>query len=309
MSRSSIHTLEDMFSVLQASGTLRLVVAYGHDAHTLQAVSQAVRNGLVRAIVTGDKQTISRLCRSENIPEGDFEIIQAGSESEAADLAVALVKDGKGDMIMKGTISTDRYMRAILNKEKGILPKGALLTHVSVLDPVKYPKLLIVGDVAIIPLPGVKEKVMILKALISTAHALGIAEPKVALIAATEQALPGMQACVDAAVLAKMAERGQIKGAVVDGPMALDVALDAESARIKKVNTPVAGNADCLLFPNIESGNVFYKCHTKLLGGEVAAVVHGASVPAILSSRGDSIRTKLFSIALAAMTALNQKSE
>ncbi|MDX2445438.1 MAG: phosphate acyltransferase, partial [Bacteroidales bacterium] len=130
-----------------------------------------------------------------------------------------------------------------------------------------------------------------------------IKKPKLAVLAATEQVLPKMQACVDAAILAKMGDRGQFSGAVVEGPLALDVAVDKVSAEIKKINSPVAGDADCLLFPNIEAGNVFYKFHTKLSGGELGAIVAGAKVPAILSSRGDSAKTKLYSIALAALLA------
>ncbi|MEA3476868.1 MAG: phosphate acyltransferase, partial [Bacteroidota bacterium] len=162
---------------------------------------------------------------------------------------------------------------------------------------------LVVGDVAIIPAPELKEKIAIAKHLIRTSKALGIEQPKLGVLAATEQVLPKMQACVDAAIISKMGERGQIKGAIIDGPMALDVAVDKESAEIKKINSPVAGDVDCILFPNIESGNVFYKFHTKLSGGELAAIVAGAKVPAILSSRGDSARTKLYSIALAALMA------
>ena len=132
---------------------------------------------------------------------------------------------------------------------------------------------------------------------------LGIEQPKVALLAATEQVLPKMSACVDAALLAKMAERGQFNGALLDGPLALDVIVDKKSAEIKNLQSQVAGDADCILFPNIEAGNVFYKFHTKLSGGETGAVVAGARVPAILSSRGDSVKTKLYSIALGALLA------
>jgi phosphotransacetylase len=166
-----------------------------------------------------------------------------------------------------------------------------------------YHKLLVVGDVAIIPLPDLKMKIAILNYLIKTAKALDIKIPKVAVIAATEQMLAGMPACVDAAILSKMAERGQIKGALVDGPFSLDVAIDKESAEIKKIIGGVAGDADCLLFPNIEAGNVFYKTNTKLAGAELGAFVAGARVPCVLSSRGDSSLTKLYSIALAAIIA------
>ncbi|MEG2665723.1 MAG: phosphate acyltransferase, partial [Bacteroidales bacterium] len=196
----------------------------------------------------------------------------------------------------------DKYMRAILNKEKGLMPgPKAMLTHVAVMQNPFYHKLLIVGDMAIIPAPDLAQKVAITNYLISTAHMIGISMPKVALIAATEQMSAGMQACVDAALISKMAERGQIKGAYVDGPLALDVAVDKEACEIKKIGGQVGGDADCLLFPNIEAGNVFYKMHTKFCKGELGAMVVGAKVPCILSSRGDSQKVKLNSIALAAL--------
>jgi len=214
-----------------------------------------------------------------------------------------MIMKGEGDILMKGLVSTDKYMRAILNKDAGMLPPKAVLTHVTVIESAGYHKLLVVGDVAIIPQPDLSQKVAITNFLIQVAKALGIEQPKVAVIAATEQMLPGMQACVDAGIISKMADRGQIKGAFVDGPLALDVALDRESAQIKKIGGNVAGDADCLLFPNIESGNVFYKSHTKLSKGELGAVVMGARCPAVLSSRGDSALTKTYSIALAALVA------
>jgi phosphate butyryltransferase len=183
------------------------------------------------------------------------------------------------------------------------MPPKATLTHITVVQVPTYPKLLIVGDVAIIPAPDLNQKIAITQYLIQTAHSLGIDNPKVALLAATEQMSAGMPACVDAAIISKMADRGQIKGATVDGPLALDVAIDKESAQIKKVSGGVAGDADCILFPNIESGNVFFKTCTKLAGGELGAMVVGAKVPCVLTSRGDSVQSKMFSIALAANAA------
>ena len=180
---------------------------------------------------------------------------------------------------------------------------GAILSHVSVIEHARYHKLIVCGDVAVLPYPELKEKIAITNYVIGVAQALGIAKPKVALIAASEQVLPKVQATLDAAVISKMAERGQIKGAFVDGPMALDVAVDPESAATKGITGDVAGDADCLVFPNIDAGNVFYKTSSKLAGCELAAMVAGAQAPCILSSRGDSVLTKLYSITLAALTA------
>ena len=174
-------------------------------------------------------------------------------------------------------------MRAILNKDAGLLPPKAILSHVTVIENPNYEKLLIVGDVAIIPVPDLDQKIAITNYLIQTAHRLGNEKPKVAIIAATEQMLPNMPTCVDAAIISKMGERGQIKGALIEGPLALDTAIDKESAAIKKLKSEVAGDADCLLFPNIETGNVFYKFNTKLAKGELGAIVIGAKCPAVLS--------------------------
>ncbi len=214
-----------------------------------------------------------------------------------------LINEGKGDFIMKGLVSTEQFMRALLNKETGLMIPKSILSHVTVMESPAYHKLLIFGDVAIIPLPELPEKIAITNYLIKTAHSLGIEKPKVAILAASEQVSLKMQATVDAAILSKMGEREQFKNAFIDGPLALDVAIDKESAEIKKLGGKVAGNADCLVFPNIESGNIFYKTNTKLAGAVLGAMVLGARVPAVLSSRGDSVQTKLFSIGLAALQA------
>jgi len=298
-----ISKLQDLLALQEEESPRILVVAWPHDAHTLGAVREAVAHGLVRPLLVGDKTVITRVCEEDGLPMDGMTVVHEEEEARAAARAVALVREGEGDLLMKGTVSTDKFMRAILNKEQGLVPPGGLITHVSVLEPVNYHKILVVGDVAIIPQPGLKEKKVILEHLVATARMLGTEKPKVAVITATEQVLTGMDACVDAALLARMADRGQIKNAWVEGPIALDVALDRESARIKKIESPVAGDADCLLFPDIEAGNVFYKCYTKLLKGSVAAMVAGASVPVILSSRGDSATTKLYSIALGVLRA------
>ncbi len=299
-----IRQLDDLFTVASRGEPRRLVVAWPHDAHTLGAVKEAMEKGLVVPTLVGEEKSVIAACHEAGLPVEKATVIAAGEgEEEAARKAVSLVREGEGDLLMKGTVSTDIFMRAILNKETGLVPPGGLLTHVSVLAPPTYHKLLVVGDVAIIPAPGLKEKKVILEHLIRTSRMLGVETPKVAVVTATEKVLTTMPACTDAALLARMADRGQIRGAVVDGPLALDVALDKESARIKKIDSPVAGEADCLLFPDIEAGNVFYKCYTKLLKGEVAAMLTGTTRPVILSSRGDSTRTKLLSVTLGVIRA------
>lgn len=299
----AITQLDQMFEALKGRPRRRLVAAYANDGHTIAAVHDAMKAGVVEGILTGDETAIRRICAEEGFEPAAFRIVHEPVDTKAAALAVALVNGHEADILMKGSLSTDRYMRAILHKEKGLMDPGAILSHVAVIEVPRHPKLLVCGDVAVIPQPDLKQKIAITNYVIAVAHALGIAQPKVALVAASEQVLINYDPCTEAAVIAKMADRGQIKGALVDGPMALDVAVDAEAAEIKGVKSPVAGDADGLVFANIEGGNVFYKTCSKLAGAELAAMVVGARVPCILSSRGDSTRTKLYSIALAALAA------
>ncbi len=298
-----ITKLDDVLALAKSKGKKRLVAAYANDAHTIGAVSKAIDAGIVEATLVGDIETIKKVCAEEKIDVNKFELVQEADEAKAGSVAVQLINEGKGDFLMKGLLSTDKYMRAILNKEKGLMPgPKAMLTHITVFEVPTYHKLLIAGDVAIIPAPDLNQKIAICNYAIKTAHALEIAKPKVAILAATEQVSSGMPACIEGAIIAKMADRGQIKGAWVDGPLALDVAIDKESAAIKKLTGDVAGDADCLVFPNIEAGNMFYKACTKFAKAELAAMVMGAKVPCILSSRGDSEKTKLYSIALASLS-------
>jgi phosphate butyryltransferase len=296
--------LDEIITAAQKKGKQRLVAAFANDAHTIGATSKAIDLGIVDVTLVGDIETIKKTCQQEGIDVNKFQLVQEANEMNAAKLAVSLINEGKGNILMKGLCSTDKYMRAVLNKETGLMPGGKpVLSHVSVFEVPAYHKLLITSDVAVIPLPDFKQKVAITNYVITTAHTLGIEMPKVSMIAATEQMLVGMQACIDAALIATMNKRGQIKGAIVDGPLAMDVSIDKESAQIKKVGGEVAGDADCLVWPCIEAGNVFYKTATKFAHAELAAMVVGAKVPCILSSRGDSIKTKTYSIALAALHA------
>ncbi len=299
----AITKLEQIFDAVRSKGKKRLVAAFANDSHTIGAVSMAIDMGIIDGILVGDESTIKKVCEEEKIDVKKFRIVQEADEMKAATKAVELINKGEGDILMKGLVSSDKYMRAILNKEAGLMPPKAVLSHVTVIEVPTYHKLLIVGDVAVIPAPDFGQKIAITNYVIKVAQTLQVEKPKVALLAATEQMLAGMPACAEAAMIAKMADRGQIKGAVVDGPLALDVAIDKEAADIKKVGGSVAGDADCIVFPNIESGNVFFKTCTKLAKGELGAMVMGAKVPCVLTSRGDSVKSKMYSIALAALSA------
>ena len=295
----------EIFTALQSRGfRKRMVAAWGVDGHTIAAAAKAVELELVDVTLVGDENLIAQACKDENVDMSIFSIVNNPDEMKSVAQAVQMIRDGEGDFLMKGLCSTDKFLRAILNKETGLLPPKGVLTHCTALEIPSYHKLLFVGDVAVIPAPDLKQKQIIMDCLVKVAQAVGVAKPKVALIAATEQVLPSQPASMEAALLAKMADRGQIKGCIADGPLALDVAIDMESVQIKGLSSPVAGDADCLLFPNIESGNVFYKANSKLVPGvKQAGMLVGAKVPCVLSSRADSIDTKLNSIALAAMSS------
>lgn len=296
---------DQIFEELRGRGSKkRMIAAWGVDSHTVAAAGQAVEAGLADVTLVGDEALISKACLEEGVDVSIFTIVHNPDEMSSVSQAVQMIREGQGDFLMKGLCSTDKFLRAILNKETGLLPPKGTLTHCGVLEIPQYHKLLFVGDVAVIPAPDFKQKQVIMDCLVKTAKAVGVEKPKVAVIAATEQVLPSQPATIEAAMLAKMADRGQIKGCIVDGPLALDVAIDQESVEIKGLVSPVAGDADCLLFPNIESGNVFYKVNSKLVSGvRQAGILVGAKVPCVLSSRADSIDTKLNSIAIAAMSA------
>ena len=298
-------SFSDIFASLASRGAKkRMIAAWGVDSHTIVAASKAVDLGIVEVTIVGDSPMVARVCTEEGIDVSKFTLVDNPVEQSAVAEAVDMVRQGKGDILMKGLCSTDKFLRAILNKDTGLLPPKGTLTHVGVIENPNYHKLLFLGDMAVIPAPDFKQKQIIMGHLVATAHAAGIELPKVAIIAASEQMLTSMPACMEAAQLAKMVDRGQIKGCIADGPLALDVAIDKESCEIKGLVSPVGGDADCLLFPNIESANVFYKVNSKLVRGvKQSGMMVGAKVPCVLSSRADSIETKLNSIAVAAMSA------
>ena len=298
-----ITKFSDVFATLKEKGVVkRMVVAWGVDEHSIEACSLASDMGFVKVTLTGDKAMIEQTCSKLGIDAAKFEIIDESAELKAIAKAVQLVHDGQGDVLMKGLCSTDKFLRAVLNKESGLLPPKGLLSHVGVIETPHYHKLLFLSDMAVVPLPEFRQKMKISGYLLSVAHSFGIAKPKLAFIAASEQVLDSMPACMEAAALAKMADRGQIKGCIADGPLALDVAIDQESVEIKGLKSPVAGDADCLLFPNIESANVFWKTNSKLAAGvKQAGMLVGTTAPCVLASRADSVDTKLNSIAEAVM--------
>lgn len=298
-----ITKLEHLIPAVQQRGRRRIVVAYAADAHTLQAVDHAVQLNLVEPILVGNRQEIVEVARQEGINLEGYIIQEEQTDTASVARAVQMIHEGQADILMKGLVSSDKYMRGILNKEGGLVPPKATLSHVCVLEVPSHHKLLLLTDVAVIVAPDVAQKIALTHYVRNVARKLGIEVPKIALISATEQVLHHIPSSYDAALIAKMWERGQITDCIVDGPLALDVAIDPETVRIKKLVSPVGGDADCLVFPSLEVGNAFFKSTTKMMGAKLAGVVVGAQVPCVLTSRGDSEESKLYSIALASLLA------
>lgn len=296
--------LSEIVEAAKARGRKRLAVAYGQDSHTIAAVYDAYNEGLVEPIIYGDRIVIEKVCKELNIDSCIFRIIDEPNDVKAATLAAKAVAQGDTDVLMKGMIPTDKYMRAILNKDLDLCPPKGVLSHVSVFEWSGYHKLLLASDIAIILQPDIKQKQKQIEYLRKVANMLGVEVPKIGCIAPSEQVLPTSLSSSEGAMLAKMADRGQLGNVIVDGPLSLDVALFKDVAEHKKVKgSSVAGDVDALLFPNIESGNVFFKSVSHLACGEIAAIVMGAKVPCVLTSRGDSALSKKYSIALACLAA------
>ncbi len=290
-----IRHLSEIVEAARSGGKKRLAVAYGQDTHTIEAVYDAYQEGLVELTLYGDKAAIAEACAQLGIDMSIFNIVDEKSDVACVQLAVQAVVDGRADVLMKGLVSTDKYMRGILNKDAGLFPPKGTLSHVSVIELPDYDKLLCIADVAVIPQPDFKQKTVIIGYLAKTARLLGVDTPKVACIAPSEQLLPSVVSSTDGALLAKMADRGQLGKVIVDGPLSLDVALYKEVAEHKKVTgSRVAGEPDCLLF---------FKAASHLAHAELAAMVMGTKVPCVLTSRGDTPQTKKYSIALACLAA------
>lgn len=296
-----IRSLDELVVALKDGPRRRIAVAAGHDPNTIQAAARAATEGIADVTLVGDGAKIAALCTEHAIDAGVFTIIDEPDVLAAGLTARDLVRSGAADVLMKGLIGTGDYMRLILDKEAGLLPPGGVLTHLTVCElprfTARHGKLLFVSDVAIIPRPDKATKKKILRYCIDAARSFGIVRPKAALLAASEKVSEKMRATVEAAEISADAA-AEFPDAIVHGPLALDVAISPEAVAIKGLDSPVGGAADILVFPNIESGNVFYKAGTLLAGGRLAAAVVGTSAPCILTSRADDEETKFLSIAL-----------
>lgn len=280
----------------------RMAIAAAGDLPVLQAAVAAYREGIAQPILCGNRQQITAVARQNDLDIAPFELIETGSDLEAVAMAVSLVRDGRADLLMKGLVQTADLLRGVLHKETG-LPNSGTLSHVAAIDCAPLNRTLLLTDCAVCTYPDLKTKVQIVRNAVAVAHGLGLECPIVAPLAAVEVVNPAMPATLDAAALAQMNCRGQLEGCIVDGPLALDVAISPEAAAHKGLRSQGAGQADILLFHNIEAGNSTYKALTVVAGCLVGGVVMGAAAPIVLTSRADSPESKLFSIALACAAA------
>lgn len=297
-----IRNFNDVIKQAKENEIKTVAVAVAQDEPVLEAVKAAKEQGIANAILVGDKSEIESLAQNLNMDLSQFEVIDEKDMKKAANRAVELVSTGKADMVMKGLIDTANFLRAVLNKEIG-LRTGKLMSHVAVFEVPKYDRLLFITDAAFNMYPELKDKVDIVNNAVTVAKSVGIDLPKVAPICAVEVVNPNMPATLDAAALTQMNARGQIKGCIIDGPLAVDNALSEEAAHHKKISGPAAGKADILLMPNIEAGNVMYKTLTYTTDSKNGGLLVGTKAPVIVTSRADTYETKLNSIALAALVA------
>jgi len=283
----------------RAKGTKkRLIVAAADDDVVLSAVALAMKYEIISPVLVGPEKEIRRISEQTKIDLADCQIVDTEKEKAAAKAVEIASKDA--DILMKGSVRTGDLMKIVLQEEYG-LRTGSTITMVSVFDIPSYHKLLAISDAGMIIAPTFEQKIDMINASVKVMKQLGVEKPKVAIIGAVEVPSTKMPATIDAAVLSKMNERGQIKNCIVDGPFALDNAISSEAAKHKNIESPVAGDADVLIMPDIEAGNVFYKAMVFLAGAKVASVILGARLPVVLTSRADSDETKLYSIALASI--------
>jgi phosphate acetyltransferase len=277
-------------------------VAHPCDPSALEGAVQAAELGLIAPILVGPRARIESIAEASRLDISGMEIVEAPHSEASAAAAVQLVREGRAEALMKGSLHTDELMAAVVKRDTG-LRTSRRVSHCFVMDVPGHEDALIITDAAVNIAPTLEEKVHILQNAIDLAHALHAKEVRVAILSAMETVNPKVPSTIEAAALCKMVDRHQITGAVVDGPLALDNAIDLEAARIKKIDSPVAGRANVLLVPDLEAGNMLAKSLTFLAGADAAGIVLGARVPIILTSRADSVMTRLASCAVATLVA------
>jgi phosphate butyryltransferase len=292
-----LKTFDEVIERAYQYGPKKLSVAVSQAEDVMTAIEQARQSGLINGILVGNKEETIAVCEKLNIDINNYEFVNEKDKSEAARIAVKMVREKKADLLMKGMLGTARILKAVLDKEIGLRTQR-LLSHAYVLKLKNYHKLLTMTDGAMNIAPTLEQKTQIIQNVIEFCKSLEINEPKIAVLAALEEVNPNMQATIDAACLSKMAQRGQITGGIVDGPLAFDNAISKKAALHKGIHSQVSGEIDAVLVPEIESGNIFAKGLVYLAEAEPACVLLGTNSPVVLVSRSDTAISKVSSIAL-----------
>lgn len=294
-----ISTFQELVDSVKSRPKKTIAVAMAEGEDVLKGIAQAHNEGLADAVLIGRRKKIVEIAQKNDIDLSAFDIINTNSEVQAVVRSIQMVREHFADTVMKGVCQTATLLKGVLDREHGIR-SGKLLSHVAVFELPKYHKLLLMTDGGMNIAPDTEAKISIIENAVAVARSLGIRKPKVALIAAIEKVnYHAMPCTVDAAVLTKMAERGQIKNCIIDGPLALDNAINHEACEIKGIKSAVGGDADIIVMPNIESGNVFYKALTMLGECRTAGIVVGATAPIVVTSRADDEENKFYSVAFA----------
>jgi phosphate butyryltransferase len=297
--------LSELKDILVDKPTRRLVLAAAQDQTSLTSVISAARDGYIEPILVGDKEAIQNIASENHLDISGVRMIHEPDTEVAVEIAVKMVRSNQADILMKGKVGTSTLLKAVLNKEWG-LRTGSLLSHIAIFEVEAYHKLIAVTDVAMNIAPNLQDKIAIVNNSVACLNRLGVDLPKVAVLGAVEMVSETMQATLDAALLSKMNQRDQIKHCIIDGPLAFDNAISLDSAIHKGIRSDVAGDTDLLLMPDIEVGNVLYKSLVFFAHAKVAAVILGATVPIVLTSRSDSDQAKYDSILLAAAVTKNE---
>lgn len=291
--------LSELHEMARSHSKKRLVLAAAHDENALEAVVNASQQGIVEGIFVGDAKKMQAIAQKLGLSLDGFRVIDEPNVDQAAAISVKMVKDREAEILMKGNLGTSSLLRAVLNKEWG-LRTGELISHLALFELPTYHKVIGLTDAAMNIAPDLNGKVSLINNATAYMRKLGINQPKVAVLSAVETVNPDMKSTLDASALAKMADRGQIKDCIIDGPLAFDNAVSKKSAEYKGIKSPVAGEADLLVADDIDAANALYKAFIYFAEAKCAAVILGASAPIVLTSRADSDETKLNSIALAA---------
>ncbi|MGE5478517.1 MAG: bifunctional enoyl-CoA hydratase/phosphate acetyltransferase [Bacteroidales bacterium] len=296
------HVFEDIIERCGPLAPISVAVCHPCDQVSLEGPVEAFKRGLINPILVGPEAKIRQLAEEFGFDLTGIRIIDTQHSHESAEKAVALCRSGEAEALMKGSLHTDEMMHEVARRDTG-LRTGRRISHVFVMDVPTYPKTLLITDAAINIYPTLEDKVDIVQNAIDLAHCLDVPKPKVAILSAVETVYPKINSTIEAAALCKMSDRGQITGAELDGPLAFDNAISAEAAKIKKINSPVAGHADVLLVPDLEAGNMLAKQLSYLAEADAAGIVLGARVPIVLTSRADSAKARLASCAVAVLFA------